>query len=69
MGGRGGVCWPLHSLCMQEVGRVPTPWGDRGGQPTPWGWSRAWETYLGISGLSHHPLGPCRLLFAHPQRD
>lgn len=41
-GGHGGVCWPLHSLCVQEVGRAPTPRGDQGGQPTPWGWSRAW---------------------------
>ena len=38
----GGICWPLHSLCVREVGRAPTPRGDQGGQPTPWGWSRAW---------------------------
>lgn len=48
MGGRGGICWPLHSLCMREVGRAPTPWGDRGGQPTPWG------LVQGVGDLSGH---------------
>lgn len=38
----GDVCWPLHSLCVREVGRAPTTRGDQGGQPTPWGWSRPW---------------------------